>query len=224
MLVAIEGIDGSGKGTQTALLKQALLDHGYSTESISFPRYQKTSYGQKIGDFLNGRFGQLDEVDPFLISLLYAGDRFESRNTLNDLLESCDVLLCDRYVASNLAHQAAKLPESEQQELIDWILQVEYQINQLPVANVSILLDVPSENAQQLILKKSQRDYTEKAADLHESDGSYLGRVRTQYLQLAETQPNWYVVACRTNAGEIRSKEEITNEILAFLMTQLPAR
>ena len=81
-LIAIEGIDGSGKGTQAAILVDRLRAAGRRCELLSFPRYRETKFGSKIGDFLNGRFGQLDQVSPFLVSLLFAGDRFESKRVL----------------------------------------------------------------------------------------------------------------------------------------------
>ena len=91
VLIAIEGIDGSGKGTQSGLITQRLLELGYRTSSIQFPRYSATVFGKAIGDFLNGRFGSLDDVHPQLAAVLYAGDRFESLNVLQESMDS-DIL------------------------------------------------------------------------------------------------------------------------------------
>src|SRR5436309_12852628 len=103
MLIAIEGIDGSGKGTQARRLIERLAASGRRAALLSFPRYGETLFGRAIGEFLNGRFGTLDQVHPFLASLLYAGDRFESRRLLAELLATHDVVVLDRYVASHLA-------------------------------------------------------------------------------------------------------------------------
>ena len=100
-LIVIEGIDGSGKGTQAKALTDRLNDAGRRAELLSFPRYRETLFGHAIGDFLNGRFGQLNEVHPFLASVLYAADRYESKAVLLKALEQNEVVICDRYVPSN---------------------------------------------------------------------------------------------------------------------------
>src|SRR5947209_2867214 len=89
----------------------------HSAGLLSFPRYQATLFGRAVGDFLNGRFGSLEEVHPFLVSLLFAGDRFESKSVLLDAIETHDVVVLDRYVYSNVAHQASKCEGAERAEL-----------------------------------------------------------------------------------------------------------
>ncbi|OAI51422.1 thymidylate kinase, partial [Planctomyces sp. SCGC AG-212-M04] len=184
-LIAIEGIDGSGKGTQAGLLRDALAARGLKTTLISFPRYRETFFGARIGDFLNGRFGSLDEVHPFLAATLFAGDRLESRPMLIQALETHDVVVLDRYVASNIAHQAAKRTGDERRTLAQWILNLEFDVNQLPRPDLAILLDLPASTAQTLIAKKNARTYTDRAADLQEADAAYLEEVRQVYLALA---------------------------------------
>src|SRR5438477_4414931 len=109
MLIAIEGIDGAGKGTQSHLLRARLAQAGLHVELLSFPRYGETFFARSIADYLNGRFGPLKAIDPHLPAMLYAGDRFESRALIQQLGGAADVVLFDRYVASNLAHQAARV-------------------------------------------------------------------------------------------------------------------
>ena len=154
-LVAIEGIDGSGKGTQSARLVDALNSRGIKAQLLQFPRYSATTFGQAIGDFLNGRFGQLSDVHPQLASVLYAGDRFESRQLLQTMLETSDVVILDRYVGSNLAHQAAKLDGAERQKLIEWIELVEFGVFGLPRAAVTILIDMSSSCSRELVSRKA---------------------------------------------------------------------
>ena len=213
VLIAIEGIDGSGKGTQAARLHTHFQNQGRRTALLSFPRYQQTAFGRKIGDFLNGRFGSLESVHPLLVSLLFAGDRFESRSLITQTLASHDIVICDRYVASNIAHQGAKVDAHERQELIDWIQQLEYSIYQLPHAKLTIFLDIPVRHAQDLIAAKSKRDYTDKAADLQEEDGCYLQRTRDVYLQLSQDQ-GWSTVAC-VSSNQVRPIDDITQDIIA---------
>jgi dTMP kinase len=212
MLVAIEGIDGSGKGTQAGRLTERLRLEGVSVELLSFPRYQATRFGKAIGDFLNGRFGPLDQVHPILASLLYAGDRFESREVLKAAIQANEVVVLDRYVASNIAHQGAKLTGSLRQELKEWVETVEFDIFALPKPDLVVLLDLPAEAAQKLIAKKSARSYTDKKADLQEADGAYLAEVRRVYLELAANEPRWRIVPCLKN-GTLRPIGEIGDEI-----------
>lgn len=217
-LVAIEGIDGSGKGTQAALLRDRLQADGLKCELLSFPRYRETRFGARIGDFLNGRYGSLDQVNPFLVTLLFSGDRFESRPVLQTALEQNDVVICDRYVASNIAHQAAKLPESERQELIDWVHYVEYDLYSLPRATETLFLDVPVRQAQQLIAQKARRSYTDRAADLQEADSSYLGCVHAVYSRLARAD-QWLRIEC-LEGDRLRSPESISNDLVNLLQRQ----
>lgn len=191
MLVAVEGIDGSGKGTQARRLCDRLVESGRTAQLVSFPRYTETLFGKAVGDFLNGRFGALEDVSPFLVSLLYAGDRLESREMLQKACDDNDVVVVDRYVASNVAHQGAKLDPDERPEFIEWIDRVEHEIYRLPRPDLVLLLDLPVETAQRLITRKRTRDYTDKPADIQEADAEYLARVRDLYLELAAQRSNW---------------------------------
>jgi len=210
--IVVEGIDGSGKGTQAKRLSERFQQTGKSCELLSFPRYDDTRFGAAIGDFLNGRFGKLNEVHPQLAALLYAGDRFESCDVLQRSLDENDVLVCDRYVPSNIAHQTSKLDGEERSELVAWIENLEYEIYQLPKPDIVILLDLPVRQAQQLIAKKDPRSYTEREADLQEADAGYLEGVRSMYLEVAASNVNWCLVSC-LDGDRLRSIDEIHDEI-----------
>jgi dTMP kinase len=220
-LIALEGIDGSGKGTQAALLLERLKRSGVRAELLSFPRYRQTSFGAQIGRFLNGEFGRLDEVHPLLAALLFAGDRFESRPLLLDALSHHDVVLCDRYVASNIAHQAAERKGDERRDLIEWIERLEHGIYSLPQARLTIWLDVSVPIARELIASKGRRSYTDQAADLHEADADYLQQVHDVYAELARTRPDWTRVECLAG-GKLRAVEDIAEEIHHVVRGALP--
>jgi dTMP kinase len=211
-LIAIEGIDGSGKGTQSRILVERLRQSGRQVELISFPRYTETFFGKLIASFLNGEFGTLDQIHPLLVSLLFAGDRFESRTKLADALAACDVVILDRYVASNIAHQGAKVSGAERETLCRTIEHLEFSLYGLPRPDRVILLDLEVARAQTLIAQKGARNYTERVADIQEADAAYLGRVREVYLELVARDSSWSLVECETHQG-VRTVDEIAASV-----------
>lgn len=220
MLVAIEGIDGSGKGTQAEILRQRLTSDGTSAVVISFPRYSDTRFGAAIGDYLNGKLGSLEHVHPLLASLLFAGDRFESLSVLQSAAEQEDVVILDRYVASNIAHQGARCSAEEAPRVMQFIEEVEHDVFGLPRADVTILLDISVRTAVELIHRKNPRSYTDQAADLHEADSAYLQSVRDVYLQLSRAQTGWHVVPVEKD-GALRTIDDIAAEIHGIVTQQI---
>jgi dTMP kinase len=222
LLIAIEGIDGSGKGTQTGRLVESLRARGLRVESLQFPRYSATTFGKAVADFLNGRFGALHEVHPQLAATLYAGDRFESKGLLQEMLDRCDLVVLDRYVGSNLAHQGAKLEGGARIALQEWIEEVEFGVYGLPRPDVNILIDVTSSVSRELVARKGVRDYTSAAADLHESDLPYQDRVRRCYRELAERRVDWTLIPALDDARQLRSIDDIASDVLELVLSRLP--
>ena len=186
MLIAIEGIDGSGKGTQTQLLIERLHREGYTAASVSFPRYGQTRASEKIARYLNGEMGPLEEVSPYRAAELFANDRLESKPYLEGLIRAHDVVLADRYVASNYAYQGARVPEKENREIRKWIFELEFEANGLPEPVFSLYLDVIPVAAHNLVARKDPRTYTQSSHDLHERDVSFQARVHRAYRHLAK--------------------------------------
>lgn len=215
-LIAVEGIDGSGKGTQSRLLADRLQASGGRVALLSFPRYAETTFGGFVGEYLNGRFGSLDAVHPLLAALLFAGDRLESRGLILDALAAHDVVICDRYVASNVAHQSAKREGAERAELARRIEAVEYGVHALPRPDRTLLLDLSAAHAARHIAAKAKRDYTDAAADLHEADTGYLDRVRTTYRELAAGDATWRLIETERD-GRVRAIDAIADEIFHAL-------
>ena len=207
MLIAVEGIDGSGKGTQSRKLHQALQQAGATVALVQFPRYSDTFFGHEIGLYLNGAFGELMSVDPKLGALLYAGDRFESSEYLRNLMISHDFVICDRYTPSNQAHHAAKLPRDQWNEFFAWVERLEYQVFKVPRPDLIIFLDTDSASASKLISKKPQRSYTNRAADIHEVNTDYQSNVHAAYRALANSQ-EWARITC-VEDGVVMSEEDI---------------
>ena len=215
-LVAIEGIDGAGKGTQAARVAETAAAAGYRVASFSFPLYDGNPFSRAVADYLNGEFGGADEVHPELAALLYAGDRFHARPQLVAALEESDLVVCDRYVASNLAHQGAKLAGEERERLIRWLTEVEFGEFELPQPDLVVLLDLAPTAAQSLVSRKSARSYTAMAADIHEGAHEHLASARDVYLELAARDPDrWRVVSAGDELAGLRTREEIAADVWA---------
>jgi dTMP kinase len=215
-LIAIEGIDGSGKRTQLDLLDKSLRARGVPVHSTGFPHYESW-FGKMVGQFLNGDFGALETVDPHFAALLYAGDRFEARQELSAALEQGKLVLADRYIASNLAHQTARVPADKRDDFVAWIEHLEYDIYGLEREDLVIYLRVPALQAQALVSKKSQRSYTAAKQDIQESNLRHLHEAAEMYDTLAH-RSCWATVECFDAArGEMRTPEDIAADILALV-------
>jgi len=216
--VAIEGIDGSGKGTQAGLLVRMAERNGLTATLFSFPLYDDNPFSVAIGDYLNGVFGTVDEVHAELAGLLYACDRFHARPLLQQAMVESDLVVCDRYVASNLAHQGAKLAGNDRDRLIGWLTDVEFGEFDLPRPDLTLLLDLPPTTAQALVGRKSARSYTAMPADIHEGASGHLASARDVYLDLAARDPGrWRVIAGCDERDKLRPPEEIGDEIWAIV-------
>jgi dTMP kinase len=224
MLIAIEGIDGSGKGTQTAALERRALTAGVRTRAFSFPRYGTNPFADAVGAYLNGAFGRADEVSPYLSALLYAGDRFTAKEELLHAIRSVELVVSDRYVDSNIAHQAAKLPGDERLRFIRWIEDIEYGTYAMPRADLTVFLSVPVETAVDLIAKKSPRAYTQRAADIHEADPAYLEACAEVYTFLARRNPSASVIINCVDSSGVRSPERISEDIWSHIAGNLRGR
>lgn len=212
MLIAIEGIDGSGKGTQTKLLAKRLTSEGLGVTIFSFPRYSENFFGHEVGKYLDGQFGELEDVHPKFSALLYALDRFESRSQISKALENGNYVICDRYIGSNIAHQSARAPEDLTAELATWIKSVEETILKTKTPDKVIFLDMEAQQSTELVAKKDKRVYTDKIHDLHEASSNHLQNALTNFRQLAKSE-NWTTVLCNRPDGTIRPAQEISDEI-----------
>jgi dTMP kinase len=218
-LIVLEGIDGSGKHTQAELLASALASRGVEFSQVGFPNYDGF-FGKLVAQFLNGDFGPLEQVDPHFSALLYANDRLESKPHLEADLAAGHALLADRYIASNMAHQGARVPPEHRPAFLKWLKQLEYEIYGLPPEDLVIYLHVPSAEAHRLIAQKGKRDYTKLERDLQETNVAHLQAASEVYNQLA-SQPNWITVECIDAAGKLRSPGAIHREILAAVESRV---
>ena len=219
-LIAVEGIDGSGKRTQVDLLTAALQARGYSVYSTGFPQYDSW-FGKMVGQFLNGELGPLESVDPHFTALLYAGDRFEAKPKLEAALNNGQIVLADRYIGSNLAHQTARVPAAKRSAFLDWIEHLEYNIYGLPRESLILYLRVPPSEAQKLIARKSTRSYTAAQKDLLEASLLHLEDAAAMYDALAR-RANWATIECfDATLHAMRQPQDIAAEVLAAVEAAL---
>ncbi len=212
-LIAIEGIDGTGKGTQARLLLRALRGRGTRAEMFSFPRYGRTASAELLAAYLDGRLGRLD---PRVVAVLFACDRAESLASMKAALAKGAVVICDRYVPSNLAHQVARAAPHERSRLRRWIRDLEYRRLGLPRADAVVFLDMPAQSARRRVRKKPRRAYTSRALDVQERDLAHLSRSLAEYRRQA-SDPSWVRVPTLDARGGPRDRAEIHREIVAAL-------
>jgi dTMP kinase len=213
VFVALEGGDGSGKGTQTALLEQERQELGKNVLRLSFPQYDESS-SYYSAQYLNGEYGGINDVHPDLASLTYAVDRFAAKARILQALEDGDDVLLDRWVASNLAHQGAKIHDkAKRQDFYARTLDLEYGTLGLPQPQKNIVLLVPPSISQENVDKKAARSYTDKKRDIHEADPLHLEYAKRNYEELCELYPELYTAIECVEDGKMRSIEDIRAEI-----------
>ncbi len=221
MLIVLEGLDGSGKATQSALLGQALSQCGYPVRCISFPDYQNPS-STLVQMYLNGEIGTLDEVNPFAASSFYSLDRYISfmQSWRADYLAGT-VILADRYTTSNFCHQMGKLPPEEWESYLHWLTDYEYRLLALPAPDGVIYLDMPPAASQRLIERRYHGDRSKK--DLHEANAAYLAACRRSALFAAE-RLGWTVISCADTAQEPLPIDEIAKAVTAAALNFITSK
>ena len=216
MLVAIEGGDGAGKATAAAEVARQLNAAGRSACVLSFPRYGDTAGGWALGEMLGERLPRA--VSPRAAAVLYALDRMESRGHLLTAAASHEVVVLDRYIASNLAYQAARGPADEAAALMRWIWTLETVQFALPPPDLSVYLATPVDVARRQIAQKRQRDYTDATFDVNEADLALQARVRANYAALAAADyaGRWTTVDTVRDGG-MRTPGEIAEKVVAAI-------
>jgi dTMP kinase len=218
-LIVIEGGDGSGKGTQSALLFKALKKVRPIT-FFDFPRYKQSVFGKLIRRSLAGEFGDFLNLSPYLSSLPYVLDRARAKYLLLEALKEGDVI-CDRYTTSNIAHQAAKLPDKEKQAFVDFIEQGEYGELGLPAPDLVIYLWLPTETSQELMKNRIKKGGERRSLDQFERRVDYQKKVADMYLHLAHSNDNWQVIDCLNSKKKLKNRQEIHREILQIVEKKL---
>lgn len=214
-LIAIDGIDGSGKETQTKLLLSSLESDGIPHKYLSFPTYREP-WSDLVTLYLGGGFGDSPEnVNAYAASTFFACDRYCSY--MLDWKKEYDagsVIVCNRYTTGNAVHQLSKLPENEWDAFLEWLEDYEYGRLGLPKPDFVIYLSLPPETALEHIRKRSEE--TGREMDIHEKSAAHLEKSHRAALFAAE-KLFWHTVNCSDSNGGMRTRSDIHNEITALL-------
>lgn len=222
VFLVLEGSDGSGKTTQFELLKNRLIDEGHDVEVFDFPRYDEPS-SYFVTRYLNGQYGPAKQVNPYTASLFYALDRFEAAPEIRNALKAGKIVLSNRYVGSNMAHQGSKFKEPiEKRSFFVWEDSLEYQLLNIPRPTVNLFLRVPAEISYELIAKKAARNYTTATHDQHEGDMNHLKQSIETYDLLCQLFPRDFKAIECVKDGKLLTIEQISEQVWAELQPLLP--
>jgi len=220
-LIVIDGIDGSGKGTQTRMLQEHLTKEGYDVVSVDFPQYGSKSAGP-IEEYLNGKYGKLD---PYRASILYAVDRHDASYKLREWLDAGKIIISNRYVTANAGHQGGNISDpGERDKYFTWLNNLEYEIFGIPKPDLNIIIHVPAETAQKLVDKKNseQRVYNEgKKRDILEADIEHLKHAEKIFLEIAEKFPNMVLLESVDENGKMLSPESVHNKLWDIVLKEI---
>lgn len=216
-LIVIEGLDGSGKATQCALLAESLKRDGYDVMVVDFPQYGKPS-AALVEMYLNGEFGEAKEVSPYQASIFYAADRFAAKQAMERHLKKGGVIVSNRYTTANMMHQAGKISDPKKQaEFLKWLDHLEFSLFGIPRPSHVLFLDVPPHISQQLVALKQKRTYLKQGThDIHEKDKKHLLAARKTGLALAKKY-RWSIIPCVPDNEHISPIEDVHAQVRAVV-------
>lgn len=222
MFIVIEGLDGAGKSTQVKLIREELSKRGIESEYLHFPRFGAPIFGDLVARFLRGELGELDSVNPYLVALIYAGDRADASSMITKWLTEGKYVIVDRYVYSNIAYQCAKIEDKvEKEKLRNWIFDTEYNKYGIIRPDISLFLDVPfkftKSNLTQ-VREGEDREYLKGGRDIHEESLTLQERVREVYLSEASIDSkSLTVIPCSSEDGEMLEPNKIYSKIAQII-------
>jgi dTMP kinase len=227
--IVFEGIDGSGKSTQTNLLTKYLRGNGYQVVKIDFPQHGQKSSGL-VDEYLTGRYGTANEVGPYRASIFYACDRYDASFQIRKWLSEGKIVIADRYLASNIGHQGGKIKnKTKWREYVKWLYNLEYKVFNIPKPDVTVILKSDPyyslkladkiTDEEKLARRKSYLDGVKK--DIHETDRAHLANALRSYLQAAEEFPKDFKVVECIRGGQLLTPKIIHQKIIKTINKSL---
>jgi len=219
-LIVIDGTDGSGKATQVKLLANRLKREGKIIKIVDFPEYYSNFFGKFIGHCLSEQYYNFVKVHPKIASVLYAADRFESKNKIEKWLAEGNIVIANRYASANQIHQGGKIVNTKKrQNFLKWLAEMEYEVFKIPKPDAVFYLSVPIDIVLKLIKERNGNGHRKylgkkkaKKEDVHEKDVQFLENSRKSALWLAKTQKNWIKIEC-VKDGKMETRENIHQKI-----------
>lgn len=219
-LIVIDGTDGSGKATQTRLLVYRLKQLGYKVETIDFPQYNTKSSGM-IENYLEGKYGEADEVNPMVASCFYACDRYDASFKIKNWLKEGKIVIIDRYVTSNMAHQGCKINNLlARRDFYSWLYRLEHNLFQIPEPDLTLVLHVEAEIAHGLLQNRPTKGWKDKKNDIHEDRIEHLKKAEQVYLEITRSFSNIKLVQC-TRDNQLLSPERISALVWDKVKTEI---
>ena len=216
--IVIEGLDGAGKSTQLNMLRNLLNSKNIPFEYLHFPRVDEGVFGNLVSMFLRGDLGANNQVNPYLVALIYAGDRNDAQSTIRQWIDSGKLVIIDRYIYSNLAFQGAKITDTAKKtELRQWIKNLEYNYYGIPQPDLTLFLDVPfsfTTKSLTTVRTGDDRRYLQGKQDIHEADLNFQEQVRREYIDLAATEERFELVKCYSDDNQMLPPEQVFSLIV----------
>lgn len=210
--IVIDGSDGSGKATQVAILMKRLQDEGRTVKMVDFPEYYKNFFGGFIGECLADPKYEWLNIHPKIASIVYAADRWESKEKIEGWIKKGYVVIANRYVSANQIHQGGKVKNiKERKQFLRWLDDMEYRVFGIPRPDIVFYLSLPIAMTQKLMIernKKQTRAYLRRKTDVHEDSIEFLENSRKSALKLVKELNNFVKIECASKS-KVLSREEI---------------
>ena len=216
-LIVIDGTDGVGKATQTKLLVARLKREGVPVATMDFPQYYNNFFGDFIAANLTGKYGDFLKVDPYIASVMYAADRFESKPKIEKWLKEGKTVILDRYVSANQMHQGGKIKNAaKRKRFLNWLDTMEHKVFGLPRPDLIIYLHLPISIVLKWLKNKDRKKkgtYAKGKKDRVEANKAYLENAQKGAEELIGSNPRWRKIDCSDGRGGFLGREAIHEKI-----------